>query len=62
MSKLTEKLYALGAYFLTGINIAWDFESVKSVVLFIGALTLLVLQIRLHLIRIEQEKDNLKKN
>lgn len=66
MSKLSEKIYLIGTYFVTSINLVTDFETIKSVVLFIGAIVLLSLQIRLHVIRIrkekEKDKDNSKKN
>lgn len=58
MHYVTERIYNLCTYGLTIAGIAVNFESFKSVVLFIGALVLLALQIRLHLIRIKKEKDS----
>ena len=65
MGKITEKIYNISAYFLVGTNFVLDFELLKSIILFSGAITLLVLQIRLHLIKIKREKEELditKKN
>lgn len=58
MHQVTEKIYNLSTYALTGVGIVVNFESVKSVILFTGALILLVLQIRLHLIKIKKEKQD----
>ena len=44
------------AYTFTGASIAIDMESVKSLVLFLGAIVLLILQIRLHILKIKNEK------
>jgi len=57
MHHLYEKLINASTYGITVAGIAVNFESFKSVVLFIGALILLVLQIRLHLIKIRKEKS-----
>lgn len=58
MNQVSEKLLNLATYGLTIGGIAVNFESFKSVILFIGALVLLVLQIRLHIIRIKKEKNS----
>jgi hypothetical protein len=55
MSKLSDKIYLLGTYLVTSLNIALDFETSKSIILFVGAMVLLFLQIRLHVIRIRKE-------
>jgi len=55
MNYLSEKLFNLSTYGITFAGIAVNFESIKSVILFIGALVLLGLQIRLHLIKIKKE-------
>lgn len=57
MNYLSEKLFNLSTYGIIFAGIAVNFESVKSVILFFGALVLLVLQIRLHLIKIKKEKE-----
>lgn len=56
MNHVSERILNLATYGLTTAGIAVNFESFKSVILFIGALVLLVLQIRLHIIRIKKEK------
>lgn len=55
MNYLSEKLFNLSTYGITFAGIAVNFESIKSFILFIGALVLLGLQIRLHLIKIKKE-------
>lgn len=55
MNYLGEKSFNLSTYGITFAGIAVNFESIKSVILFIGALVLLGLQIRLHLIKIKKE-------
>lgn len=57
MNYISEKLFNLSTYGITFAGIAVNFESIKSVILFIGALILLSLQIRLHLIKIKKEKE-----
>jgi hypothetical protein len=44
------------AYILSGSYIAMDIESIQSIILFFGAVILLILQIRLHVLRIRNEK------
>lgn len=44
------------AYTFTGASIAIDMESIKSLVLSFGAIVLLILQIRLHILKIKNEK------
>ncbi len=58
MNHIGEKIFNLGTYGLTFAGIVVNFESIKSIVLFLGALVLLVLQIKLHLIKIKKEKKN----
>jgi hypothetical protein len=48
------------AYVFTGSYIAMDIESVQSQILFAGAVILLVLQIRLYVLKIKNEKKNKK--
>jgi len=55
MNYLSEKLFNLSTYGIIFAGIAVKFESIKSFILFIGALVLLGLQIRLHLIKIKKE-------
>ncbi|MEN9655105.1 MAG: hypothetical protein RL311_13 [Bacteroidota bacterium] len=55
MNYLSEKVFNISTYGITFAGIAVNFESIKSVILFIGALVLLGLQIRLHLIKIKKE-------
>jgi len=52
------KLYNVSTYGIAAAGIAVNFDSIKSVILFIGALILLALQIKLHLIKIKKEKQN----
>lgn len=59
MNYISEKITNIGAYGLSAIGITLDnFETIKSIILFLGALILLILQIKLHLIKIKKEKDN----
>lgn len=55
--KYVEKLCSLGTYSLTAGGIVVNIDNIKSGILFIGALILLGLQIKLHLIKIKKEKD-----
>ena len=43
-------------YFLTGIGIVVNLENVKSIILFLGAMVLLILQIILYVIKINKER------
>lgn len=58
MRKVIESYLNLGTYGITFAGIAVNFENIKSLILFIGAFVLLVLQIRLHLIKIKKEREN----
>lgn len=58
MGELKEKLLNLTTYSFTMAGIVVNFESIKSFILFVGGLTLLILQIRLHLIKIKNERKN----
>jgi hypothetical protein len=59
MNHIAERIFNYGTYGLTTAAIAVNsFESFKSVILFVGAIVLLALQIRLHLIKIKKEKQN----
>jgi hypothetical protein len=57
MNHVGEKIFNLATYGVTFAGIAVNFETIKSVILFIGALILLGLQIYLHFIKIKNEKD-----
>ena len=56
MNQIKEIFFNASTYGITVAGIAVNFENIKSVILFTGALILLVLQIRLHLIKIKKEK------
>lgn len=58
MNQIGEKIFNLGTYGIASAAIAVDFESIKSVVLFAGAMFLLILQIKIHLIKLKKEKKN----
>jgi len=58
MGQVRELFINITTYFLAGAGIVVNFENIKSVILFIGALILLVLQIRLYLIKIKKETKN----
>ena len=60
MHQVSEKIYNVLTWSITGVGIVVNFESIKSIILFAGALILLVLQIRLHLIKIKKENKNEK--
>ena len=55
--KYVEKLCSLATYSLTTGGIVVNLDNIKSGILFVGALILLCLQIKLHLIKIKKEKD-----
>jgi hypothetical protein len=48
------------AYAFSGSYIAMDIESLQSQLLFVGAIILLILQIRLHVLKIKNEKKGKK--
>lgn len=56
MNHIKDFFFNASTYGVTVAGIAVNFENVKSMILFVGALVLLVLQIRLHLIKIKKEK------
>jgi hypothetical protein len=53
---ISEKIYSGLTYAVTFLGIWLNFDSIKSVILFIGALILLSLQIYLHILKIRKEK------
>lgn len=55
---VTNRLVSGFTYMTTFLGIWTNFDSFKSVILFIGALVLLYLQIRLHLLKLKNEKKN----
>jgi hypothetical protein len=61
MNHVSEKIFNLATYGVTFAGIAVNFETIKSVILFIGALILLGLQIYLHFIKIKNEKESKKR-
>ena len=60
MNKIVETYFNAGTYGLTFAGIAVNFENIKSLILFFGALILLGLQIYLHIIKIKKEKNGSK--
>lgn len=56
MNHLSEKLFNISTYGIAAAGISANFENVKSVILFVGGITLLGLQIYLHIIKIRKEK------
>jgi hypothetical protein len=60
MTNNLEDIKTFFAYILSGSYIAMDIKSIQSQVLFFGAVILLILQIRLHVLRIKNEKKNKK--
>jgi len=58
MTKIGERVYSLITYGIAGVGVAVNWENVKSIILFIGAIILLGLQIRLHVIKIKKENNN----
>lgn len=59
---LRDKMLNIATYGFSGTYLAMDFESIKSIVLFIGTLILLVLQIRLHILKIKEKKRDANKS
>ena len=55
MHIIKEQISLYGTYFLTITGITLNLENIKGGILFIGALILVILQIRLHLIKIRKE-------
>ena len=60
MNWIAARLYNLSTYGITAAGIAVNVENIKSAILFCGALILLGLQIRLHLLKIKNEKKDKK--
>ena len=54
---MKEYIYNTGTYLLTMLGIWFNFDNIKSGILFIGGVTLLALQIYLHIIKIRKEKN-----
>ena len=52
MAELKDRIMNLITYLFTGAGIIVNWESIEKFILFIGGCILLVLQIRLHLIKI----------
>lgn len=61
MSRMTYKIYLLGTYFMSAINIAWSFERIKSVIIFVATIILLFIQIKLHYKRLKKEEEEEEK-
>ena len=57
MRYLAEKFFNFVTYGTTFAGIAVNFESIKSVILFVLAFVLLIMQIILHWIRIKKERE-----
>jgi len=57
MNHVRDFFFNASTYGITVAGIAVNFENIKSMILFIGAIILLGLQIRLHLIKIKKEKE-----
>ena len=55
MSKALQDLYIYCTYSLALLNIVWDFEFVKSVIIFLATMVLLIIQIKVHLKRLKKE-------
>lgn len=62
MTELKDRIMNLVTYLFTGAGIIVNWESIEKFILFIGGCILLVLQIRLHLIKIRNEKNNQKED
>lgn len=55
---LTDKLFNVCTYGIAGSGIVVNFGDIKAVLLFLGAMILLVLQIVLHIIKIRNERKS----
>lgn len=62
MAEIKDKIMNLITYLFTGAGIIVNWGSIEKFILFIGGCILLVLQIRLHLIKIRNEKNNQKED
>jgi len=58
MHHVTDRIFSLTTYGMAVAGISVNFESFKSVILFVLAAFLLMLQIYLHVIKIKKEKQN----
>jgi len=56
MATIAQRIYSFFTYGLVGLNFIVDFEFIKSLFLFLGALFLLILQIKIHWIKLRKEK------
>ena len=62
MHIIAERIYNFGTYAITVTGIVANFETIKSTILFIGGAVLLMLQIRLHILKIKEAKKKKKDN
>lgn len=67
MSKVADKIMLIGTYMCAIFNLTWDFELIKSIIIFIATMALLIIQIKVHLKRLKKENEkednsNAKKN
>lgn len=62
MSKITEKIYLFGTYMIATMNFVLSFEFIKGLVIFLATMILLIIQIRIHWIRLKKEEDKEQNN
>jgi len=55
---LSDRLFSGITYCVTFLGMWFNFDNIKSGILFLGALALLGLQIYLHVLKIRKEKKN----
>jgi hypothetical protein len=60
MELMKEHLYNIGTHLLTLLGIFTNIDNIKGAILFFGSLTLLSLQIYLHVIKIRKENKRKK--
>ena len=56
MADFKEKLFDGITYLFTGVGILANWDSIEKFILFVGGCILLTLQIRLHLLKIRNER------
>lgn len=62
MSKITDKIYLFGTYMIATMNFVLSFEFIKGLVIFLATMILLIIQIRIHWIRLKKEEDKEQNN
>jgi len=58
MAEFKEKLFDVATYLFTGVGIVANWESFEKFILFVRGCILLTLQIRLHVLKVRNERKD----